>query len=106
MSNFTLQVTVQVDIQNAESIQQARESVFALLSAPKESKSRKGRPASGPKATVTGVQIPTEGLGRGVVTVSGLSDAEYQKIKSDVESGLMRGIDLTSSKIEVTETTP
>ena len=61
MSNFTLQVTVQVDVQNAESIQQARESVFALLSAPKESKSRKGRPASGPKATVTGVQIPVHG---------------------------------------------
>lgn len=59
MSNFTLQVTVQVDVQNAENIQQARETVFALLSAPKESKSRKGRPASGPKATVTGVQIPS-----------------------------------------------
>lgn len=82
MSNFTLQVTVQVDVQNAESIQQARESVFALLSAPKESKSRKGRPASGPKATVTGVQIP---------------------IAMRFED-LLKQPDL--SKVEVTETTP
>jgi hypothetical protein len=60
MANFTLQVTVQVDVQNAESIQQAREAVFALLSAPKETKSRKGRPTASAqtKATVTGVQIP------------------------------------------------
>lgn len=62
MSNFTLQVTVQVDVQNAESIQQARESVFALLSAPKETKQRKGRPTATAqtKATVTGVQIPVQ----------------------------------------------
>ena len=81
MSNFTLQVTVQVDVQNAESIQQARESVFALLSAPKESKSRKGRPASGPKATVTGVQIPMA-----------MRLEEYTKP--------------LDQKVEVTETTP
>ena len=96
MSNFTLQVTVQVDVQNAESIQQARESVFALLSAPKESKSRKGRPASGPKATVTGVQIPVERQGvtrarLGVVDIDVLN-AERQELQKELR--------------EVTETTP
>ena len=90
MSNFTLQVTVQVDVQNAESIQQARESVFALLSAPKESKSRKGRPASGPKATVTGVQIPVT-LD---VVLSTISDEQMKRIAEIMDSR------------EVTETTP
>jgi len=76
MSNFTLQVTVQVDVQNAENIQQARESVFALLSAPKETKSRKGRPAAGPKATVTGVQIPVAMRYEDLLKQPGLSNVE------------------------------
>jgi hypothetical protein len=97
MSNFTLQVTVQVDVQNAENIQQARESVFALLSAPKESKSRKGRPASGPKATVTGVQIPTHG---GVTTrTRSLGTATADEINAERQ-------ELQRELREVTETSP
>jgi hypothetical protein len=55
MSNYRVRVTVELDVINAESESQARQTVFSLLSAsPSPSK---GRPASGPRATVTGVTI-------------------------------------------------
>lgn len=94
MSNFTLQVTVQVDVQNAESIQQARESVFALLSAPKESKSKRGRPTVGPKATVTGIQIPSTN-DTFAVTSTRCSSPSPMEVRSFPEI-----------QVEVTETTP
>ena len=88
MSNFTFQVAVQVDVQNAENIHQARESVFALLSLPKETKQRKGRPTATlqTKATVTGVQIPMQ------ITIQ-----QEKNYICDHETKTLR---------EVTETTP
>lgn len=53
--NYRVRVTVELDVINAESESQARQTVFSLLSA--NPSPLKGRPASGPRATVTGVTI-------------------------------------------------
>lgn len=53
--NYRVRVTVELDVMNAECESQARQTVFSLLSA--SASPSKGRPASGPRATVTGVTI-------------------------------------------------
>jgi len=52
---YRVRVTVELDVINAESESQARQTVFSLLSA--SASPSKGRPASGPRATVTGLTI-------------------------------------------------
>ncbi len=53
--NYRVRVTVELDVVNAESESQARQTVFSLLSTPPATS--KGRPTSGPRATVTGLTI-------------------------------------------------
>lgn len=57
MPDYRFKVTVEIDVTDADSEAQARKTVFSLLTAP--TAASKGRPASGPKASVTGVTIPT-----------------------------------------------
>ena len=55
MSNYRIAVSVELDVVNAESESQARQTAFSLLSA--HQSPSKGRPVSGPRASVTGVTI-------------------------------------------------
>ena len=52
---YRVRVTVELDVINAESESQARQTVFSMLSV--SASPSKGRPASGPRATVTGLTI-------------------------------------------------
>lgn len=56
MPDYRFKVTVEIDVTDADSEAQARKTVFSLLTAP--TAASKGRPASGPKASVTGLTIP------------------------------------------------
>lgn len=88
MPNFTMRVTVDIDVQNAENTSEAREAVFSLLSSPKSETTKRGRPSSSNKARaiVTGIQIPQpESIA--------ISSADVVKC-------------LSQSGVEVTETTP
>lgn len=96
--SHTFNVTVQVDVQNAEDIQQAREAVFSLLSAPKSEPKKTGRPSSSapkPKATVTGIQIP-------------LPDSPPQPTKVTVlpDVNVFSFTHPSAPQIEVTESSP
>lgn len=55
MSDYRVQVTVEVDVTGAASESQARQTVFSLLGTPQPIS--KGRPVSGPRAVVTGISI-------------------------------------------------
>ncbi len=56
MPDYRFRVIVEIDVTDADSEAQARKAVFNLLTAPPATS--KGRPASGPKASVTGLTIP------------------------------------------------
>ena len=56
MPDYRFKVSVEIDVTDADSEAQARKTVFSLLTAP--TAASKGRPASGPKASVTGLTIP------------------------------------------------
>lgn len=56
MPDYRFRATVEIDVMDAESEAQARKAVFSLLTT--QPAASKGRPSSGPKASVTGVTIP------------------------------------------------
>lgn len=56
MPDYRFKVIVEIDVTDAESEAQARKTVFGLLTA--TTGASKGRPSSGPKASVTGLTIP------------------------------------------------
>jgi len=76
MPDYRFKVTVEIDVTDADSEAQARKTVFALLTAP--TAASKGRPASGPKASVTGLTIPASPYGESPVA------HQMKNIKLDV----------------------
>lgn len=72
MPDYRFKVSVEIDVTDADSEAQARKTVFSLLTAP--TAASKGRPASGPKASVTGLTIPASPYDESAVKTAGSPD--------------------------------
>jgi hypothetical protein len=81
---YRFRVTVDIDVTNAESETQARQAAFVLLAS--QASAAKGRPTSGPKASVTSVMIPTQLPDASQWRTRSYEEIEQDKITDAMES--------------------